>query len=109
MYLHDTPSTSLFAREVRAFSHGCVRVAEPAALAKYVLGGEATWTPERISRVISSGAETHVKAPHSLPVHLVYFTVVAGPNGAPVYLKDIYDIDRKQLSLNAAPTRSKGV
>ena len=108
VYLHDTPSTALFARESRAFSHGCVRVADPMALATYVMSGTTTWTPDRISRVISTGAETHTRVARPLPVHLVYFTVIAGPDGAPVYLKDIYGIDRKQLNA-VVPPRSKGV
>ena len=95
IYLHDTPSTSLFARDVRAFSHGCVRVAEPEVLANYVLGGETAWTPERISRAMAGSSETHVRAPRTLPVHLVYFTVIAGPDGKPVYLNDIYGLDRR--------------
>lgn len=98
IYLHDTPATALFARDARAFSHGCVRVAEPDVLARYVLSGDGQWTPERISQAVAAADETHAKVSSPLPVHLTYFTVIARPDGQPVYLNDVYGLDRKQVA-----------
>jgi len=99
IYLHDTPSTALFARDSRAFSHGCVRVAEPEALARYVLSDDPEWTSERIAKTVKAHSELHVEVTRKLPVHLVYLTVVPGPDGGPKYLADVYGFDRKQLAL----------
>jgi murein L,D-transpeptidase YcbB/YkuD len=94
VYLHDTPSDQLFARPGRAFSHGCVRVEEPQALAEYVLGGLSDWTPERIAEAMHSGTEKHVKLPEPLPVHLVYFTVWPDETGGLRFHGDVYGHDR---------------
>ncbi len=55
VYLHDTPATALFSRERRDFSHGCVRVADPVALAAWVLQGEDDWPADRIRAAIADG------------------------------------------------------
>jgi murein L,D-transpeptidase YcbB/YkuD len=93
VYLHDTPSDQLFERPGRAFSHGCVRVEEPQALAEYVLGGLPDWTPERIAEAMHSGTEKHVKLTEPLPVHLVYFTVWPDENGGLRFHGDVYGHD----------------
>lgn len=100
VYLHDTPSKALFARDSRAFSHGCVRVADPRALAEYVLEGTIDGTPQRIAHLLDRDDEAHVAVREGIPVHLVYFTVVAGPDGQPRFLKDIYRIDERQIRLH---------
>ena len=74
VYLHDTPSDSLFARSGRAFSHGCIRVEEPEALARYVLRGYGEWSDQQILEAMQSGHERHVKLNQPIPVHIVYFT-----------------------------------
>jgi len=99
IYLHDTPATALFQRESRAFSHGCVRVADPATLAAYVLSGDPEWTPSRISAMAGTTEEKHVRLPRELSVHLVYFTVVPDAAGRPIYLADVYGLDRKWATL----------
>lgn len=90
IYMHDTPSRELFERDMRAFSHGCVRVQDPRRFASVVLG----WTPEEVAaKVESKGSET-VRLKEKLPVHITYFT--AWPDGAGniVYFNDIYGRDR---------------
>jgi murein L,D-transpeptidase YcbB/YkuD len=99
IYLHDTPATALFQRDSRAFSHGCVRVADPETLAAYVLSGDPTWTPSRIAAMAASSEEKHVRPPRDLSVHLVYFTVVPDSTGRPIYLADVYGLDRKWEAL----------
>ena len=98
VYLHDTPADDLFRRPGRAFSHGCVRVEEPRALAEYVLRDQPEWTPERIASAMHSGTEKHVKLQTELPVHLVYFTAWADPEGIVRFFGDIYGHDRRHAA-----------
>ena len=81
VYLHDTPADALFARQGRAFSHGCVRVEQPEALAKWVLRDSPEWTDEKILEAMHAGEEQHVKLKQKIPVHIVYFTAWADDAG----------------------------
>ena len=101
VYLHDTPNRRLFGADKRAFSHGCVRVENPFALADEVLGPE--WTHERLKRLIGSGERT-IKLPQPLPIHLVYETLVVNEAGAITTFDDIYGFHR--LVRNALEQRS---
>jgi murein L,D-transpeptidase YcbB/YkuD len=94
VYLHDTPTHNLFNKDGRALSHGCVRVHQPVELAKYVLAGDSKWTEEAIRKAMNSGDEQAVKLNAPLPVHIVYFTVWAAPDGSVEFLKDVYGRDR---------------
>jgi murein L,D-transpeptidase YcbB/YkuD len=103
VYLHDTPADSLFARTGRAFSHGCVRVEEPEALAKYVLRGDVEWDEPRILAAMRSGAEKYVKLKETIPVHIVYFTVWLDESKGVHFQPDVYGYDAKQMKLFAIP------
>lgn len=93
IYLHDTPSKSLFANEVRAYSHGCIRVARPFDLA-YALLALQSEAPETLFQShLDSGNETVVKLEQDLPVHLVYFTAYPDAKGRIGYRRDIYGRD----------------
>jgi murein L,D-transpeptidase YcbB/YkuD len=70
VYLHDTPARGLFARDRRDLSHGCVRVAEPVALAEWVLRGVPGWTRERIEKAMTAGPPQQVNLPVPIPVLL---------------------------------------
>jgi murein L,D-transpeptidase YcbB/YkuD len=94
VYLHDTPADRLFERPGRAFSHGCIRVEEPEALAKYVLRDDPTWTEPRILAAMHSGDEQHVKLKAPIPVHIVYFTAWVDDRGGLHFQPDIYGYDR---------------
>jgi murein L,D-transpeptidase YcbB/YkuD len=98
VYLHDTPSDRLFARAGRAFSHGCVRVEEPEALAKYVLADDADWDAARIVRAMQADVEQPVKLHETLPVHIAYFTVWVNDNHGLHFLPDVYGYDHKQAA-----------
>ena len=93
VYLHDTPQDSLFARASRSFSHGCVRVEQPAQLAQYVLRDQPEWTPERISEAMHAGQEQTVKLKQPIPVYLGYWTARVTPDGIVQFRKDVYGID----------------
>jgi murein L,D-transpeptidase YcbB/YkuD len=89
IYLHDTPTRSLFDKKVRAFSHGCVRVQNPRELAELVL----SWEPERIEDAIYRGDNQAVKLSRKLPVHLAYFTAWPDESGRIIMYPDIYGRD----------------
>ncbi len=109
IYLHDTPTKSLFAKYPRAFSHGCIRVAEPQKLA-YTLLARQTSDPQGLYQAkLATGAETVIPLQPPVPVHLVYFTAYPGAEGMQ-YRPDIYGRDaqifkaltRAGVSLRAA-------
>jgi murein L,D-transpeptidase YcbB/YkuD len=94
VYLHDTPAQALFNRVERDFSHGCVRLDDPDALARYVLRDQPEWTAEKISAAMQSGTEQAVKLKSPLPIYLVYFTAW-DEGGALKTVPDIYGLDRR--------------
>lgn len=101
VYLHDTPADSLFERAARSFSHGCVRVEDPVALAQYVLRDQPEWTPERIRDAMHVGTEKHVKLKTAIPVFLGYWTARVRPDNTVQFRKDVYEVDGKlQARLN---------
>jgi murein L,D-transpeptidase YcbB/YkuD len=93
VYMHDTPSRELFAKPVRAFSHGCVRLENPLALVEYVLRDDSRWTREEILAGIARGAEQYIRLPQSIPVHLVYRTTWIDTAGTVQFRPDIYGHD----------------
>lgn len=97
VYLHDTPADELFARPGRALSHGCVRVEQALKLAQYVLRNDPEWDEARIDAAMHAGTERSVSLKALLPVHIVYFTAWAGPDGELRTVPDIYDYDARQL------------
>jgi murein L,D-transpeptidase YcbB/YkuD len=101
VYLHDTPSESLFARATRSFSHGCVRLEQPDKLAQYVLGDQPSWTPERIDEAMHGGQEKTVKLSRPLPVYLGYWTARVSADGILQFRDDLYRIDARQSTMLA--------
>jgi murein L,D-transpeptidase YcbB/YkuD len=96
VYLHDTPADSLFARASRSFSHGCVRVEDPQALAEYVLKDQPEWTRERIVEAMHAGDERTVTLRQSIPVYIGYWTVDVAPDGRIEFKPDVYGLDARQ-------------
>ena len=95
IYFHDTPSKSLFEKDKRAFSHGCIRLKEPEKMANYVLRNQPEWTPEKISEAMNSGEEKFVKVKDPIPVIVTYYTAWADENGRLNFREDIYEHDSK--------------
>ncbi len=93
VYLHGTPSQHLFARTVRNFSHGCVRLEKPADLAAYLLKDNPQWTPETIQDAIASGEHQTVLLPKPLPVYILYWTVWVDADGTVELRRDLYGHD----------------
>lgn len=98
IYLHDTPAKSLFNEDNRAFSHGCIRVAQPEELAKKLLNQLPVWTPEKIDAVMHAGNERKVVLKKKIPVYIRYFTAFVNSKGQLNFRDDIYKRDSRLLS-----------
>ena len=98
VYLHGTPSTALFKRVERDFSHGCVRLEHPLELAKYVLRDQPEWTEERITAAMNGGVERGVTLTTPLPIYLVYFTTWE-EGGELRVVRDVYGLDRRHAAV----------
>jgi murein L,D-transpeptidase YcbB/YkuD len=95
VYLHDTPLRSLFSASYRAFSHGCVRVEDPARLAEILMGGARLgWTDAKVRSLLGDKERTF-SLPTPVPVHLQYFTEFVDENGALHEREDLYGLTRK--------------
>ena len=95
IYLHDTPSKSLFGREVRAFSHGCIRLSDPFDFA-YALLAKQTSDPEGFFQSrLRTGAEARVNLDAPVPVHIVYRTAFTNVTGSLQFRRDVYGRDAK--------------
>ncbi len=93
VYLHDTPSRSLFAREQRTLSHGCVRVEDPQALAEWVLRNEPEWDKARIEESLKFTKPLQVNLKTAIPVFMVYHTATVGDDGQLHFWKDVYKLE----------------
>ena len=93
IYLHDTPTKSLFGETARAFSHGCIRVQEPAKVAAFLLKDEAGWDAEKIEAAMQSGDDNSITLQNKVPVFIAYFTAFTGRDHQLNFRKDIYHLD----------------
>jgi murein L,D-transpeptidase YcbB/YkuD len=94
VFLHDTPTRSLFDRSVRALSSGCVRIEKALDLAGLLLAGDPEWPLERIRAVAAGGRETTVLLREPVPVHLLYWTAFVDDEQQLHFRPDIYGWDR---------------
>jgi murein L,D-transpeptidase YcbB/YkuD len=93
IYFHDTPSKSLFTKDKRAYSHGCIRLSDPVKMANYVLKDQPEWTPEKIEEAMNSGVEKFVRVKNPIPVIITYYTAWVDENGQLNFREDIYGHD----------------
>jgi murein L,D-transpeptidase YcbB/YkuD len=98
VYLHDTPSKALFGRERRDFSHGCVRVQNPSALANFVLKNQEGWTQERIASTLSNSTHHQISLKTTIPVLFFYTTAFYEQNDKLTFYSDIYGHDATLLA-----------
>ncbi len=94
IYLHDTPDRAHFDENERNFSHGCVRVADPEALANAILEGQSDWTLDGIVNAVGSGERTQVNLDQSLPVQITYLTAWVDSDNRVHFRNDVYDRDQ---------------
>lgn len=95
VYMHDTPTKSLFNQTSRAYSHGCVRVRDPRKLAEVILSRDRGWSSGNVSAAIQRGKNQHVNLNNPIPVHMTYFTAKVEKSGKITYFGDIYGHDAR--------------
>ena len=95
IYFHDTPSKGGFAKEKRAFSHGCIRLSEPAKLAEYLLRNDPTWTADSVKTAMFKGKERYVRLKEKRPVTIGYFTSWVDDQGRLNFRDDVYGLDER--------------
>lgn len=109
VYMHGTPARALFARTRRDFSHGCIRVEDPVALAEWVLAETGDWPRTRIESATKAPASATVSLPHAIRVIVFYTTAAVVPDGTLQFADDIYGFDAKLeralAAVSAARTR----
>jgi L,D-transpeptidase YcbB len=98
VYLHGTPAQELFNRTRRDFSHGCIRVEDPPALAEWVLRQNPGWTRDRIEAAMHGQETMSVAVSHPIPILIVYGTAFAALDGTVYFLPDIYKEDANLLA-----------
>jgi L,D-transpeptidase YcbB len=98
IYMHDTPTKKLFAKNMRAYSHGCVRVQNPREFATVILG----WSDDKVAANIENGMSHSVKLSVKVPVHITYFTAWPDESGNMVYFDDIYGRDETMEKARSA-------
>lgn len=94
IYLHDTPSKGFFTRVRRDFSHGCIRVSDPAALAAFLLRDNPAWPRARIDSAMAGDKSIWVPLAQRVPVYLVYHSAVVLESGKSFFYRDVYHHDR---------------
>ena len=115
VYLHDTTVGGLFALARRDFSHGCIRVSDPVALAAHVLRNQPDWDPERIKAAMDGEDNQRVDLATPVPVFVVYGTAGASEGGEVYFYNDVYGLDQELEALlrkgypypQSTPTRSR--
>jgi murein L,D-transpeptidase YcbB/YkuD len=109
VYLHDTPSRSLFARAAPSFSSGCIRLERPFDLVRYLLADQPAWAEARIQEVLATNGERSVSLRQNVPVHLQYWTAWVEPDGTVHFRDDVYSRDAPLArALNAPPPPASG-
>lgn len=102
VYVHDTPSRQLFAQETRAFSHGCVRIADALGFAAALLDGSKT--RNEVAAIVQSGKTVTFDLPRAMPIYLAYFTAAPAADGSIAFRPDIYRHD-SQVGVAATEDR----
>jgi murein L,D-transpeptidase YcbB/YkuD len=105
IYFHDTPAKSLFNLRRRAYSHGCIRLAEPAKLAEYLLRNTPGWTPDKIEQAMNAGKEQVVNLQAPVAVAITYFTAWVDNDGMVHFREDIYGHDKEMAKGVAQSTQ----
>lgn len=99
IYIHDTPGRSLFSRDNRFYSHGCLRVEFPEKLAEVILGhDDPTWNIQRIEKRLEVDHNGVVKLKKPVPVYVTYLTAWANKDTAVNFRKDVYGRDAELVA-----------
>ena len=99
IYLHDTPSKSLFNKDERAFSHGCVRVEKARELAIAITKRHGDWNEDKVDKAMHSSKENIFNIKNKIPVYIAYFTAWADEEGNVAFFDDVYKRDERLAHL----------
>jgi L,D-transpeptidase YcbB len=97
IYLHDTPDKTAFKKADRTLSHGCIRVADAAKLAQYLLRDQSDWSAKKIQQAMNSGKEQTVDLKTKQPVSITYLTAWVGTDGHINFRPDVYNHDKDAI------------
>jgi L,D-transpeptidase YcbB len=97
IYLHDTPDKTAFAKQDRALSHGCIRVADAARLAQYLLKDQSDWTAQKINSAMNNGKEETVTLKNREAVNINYLTAWVDNDGYMNFRPDVYSHDKEAM------------
>ncbi len=103
IYMHDTPAKSFFKRDMRALSHGCVRLAEPRKMAAALLG----ISEKDVDARIATGKNVPTSVNADIPVYIAYFTAWPNKDGKVEYFGDVYDRDVATMKALAATSKAR--
>ncbi len=98
VYMHDTPTKHLFATDVRAYSHGCIRLSEPRELLKIFASFDSAVSLPNANKILKGTIETNLALKNSIPVDIVYLTAWVDYNGNLQFRDDVYGYDAMQLA-----------
>lgn len=98
IYLHDTPAKSLFSRDKRAFSHGCIRLSDAQKMAEYLLRNDPDWDATKITEAMNSGEEKFVRLKDKAEVFITYYTAWVDENGKLNFRDDVYGHDERMIA-----------
>ncbi|KFF06078.1 L,D-transpeptidase family protein [Flavobacterium reichenbachii] len=101
IYMHDTPSKTLFDFEKRTFSHGCINVKMAKELAVAMLQDYPEWTQEKIDKAMAGKTENSFKLSKKVPIYICYFTSLVNENGEVGFFQDVYERDQESVGQNA--------
>ncbi|WP_245957753.1 L,D-transpeptidase family protein [Niabella yanshanensis] len=107
IYFHDSPAKSLFNRDKRSYSHGCIRLKEPARLAEYILNDTARYSAQKVDSLMHTYKEKYVRVKKPIPVLITYFTSWVNDSSVLNFREDIYGHDAiiaKKMFLNSVGT-----
>jgi len=98
VYMHDTPQRFLFAKPVRAESHGCMRVENPDQLAAILLKEDQGWSSAKIASAIQGSYDQHIALQQKIPVYVQYFTLRVNEDGSISTFNDLYGHDARMAA-----------
>ncbi|HLC08344.1 MAG TPA: L,D-transpeptidase family protein [Methyloceanibacter sp.] len=98
VYMHDTPQRFLFAKPVRAESHGCMRVENPDQLAALLLKQDQGWSSARVASAIQGSYDQHIALQQKIPVYVQYFTLRVNDDGSIATFNDLYSHDARMAA-----------
>ena len=99
VYMHDTTQKNLFAKTIRAESHGCMRVQNPEQLATILLQQDQGWSAQRVASAIGATPDYQVPLRQKIPVYITYFTLKAGDDGSIATFRDLYGHDARMAAV----------